>query len=462
MEMNCTSILEAVNGKLLQAGNMETNVTSITIDSRDTAEGDLFIPLAGERTDGHRFIQDAAERGAIGCFAATVTDVSLPKALTVIGVPDPLQSLQRLAACYRKKFSLHMVGVTGSVGKTTTKDLISAVLSQRFKTLATQGNLNNDIGLPLMLSRLDSTYEASVLEMGMSGAGEIDLLARLALPTIGVITNIGESHLEALGSREAIARAKCELLQHLTNNGTAIINGDEPLLTDPCKEFHGKLVTFGFSHHCTIRCTNVEQLHGRKTICLEQHGFPSFTLAPPLPGRHNIYNVMAAVAVGRGLGLTDEEIVQGLSLTRLSGMRLEVVTAVGLYLINDAYNASPTSMAAAIEVLGELAGSAGKLAVLGDMLELGSLETEGHRQIGRLVASKNLDAVVVLGERAQEIATGARQAGFPQSRLHKVTTHSEAAQTIRQLAKPGDWVLIKGSRGMRMECVLAALSGGVK
>jgi UDP-N-acetylmuramoyl-tripeptide--D-alanyl-D-alanine ligase len=462
MEMNCTSILEAVNGKLLQVGNMETNITRLTIDSRDTAEGDFFIPLPGERTDGQRFIQDAAQKGAIGCFAAIAADVALPKALTVIGVPDTLQALQRLAAHYRKKFSLHMVGVTGSVGKTTTKDIIAAVLSQRFKTLATQGNLNNDIGLPIMLSRLDSTCEASVLEMGMSGAGEIDLLARLARPTMGVITNIGESHLEALGSREAIACAKSELLQHLPGNGTAFINGDEPLLADTGKEFHGELVTFGFSSSCTIRCTHVEQQKDKKTICLEQHGFPSLTLVPPLPGRHNIYNVMAAVAVGRGLGLTDEEIVQGLSLTRLSGMRLEVVMAAGLHVINDAYNASPTSVAAAIDVLGELAGSARKMVVLGDMLELGYLETEGHRQVGRLVASKKLDALVVLGERAQEIAAGARQAGFPQSRLHKATTHSEAAQTIRKLAKPGDWVLIKGSRGMRMEGVLAALSGGVE
>ncbi|MBS4030020.1 MAG: UDP-N-acetylmuramoyl-tripeptide--D-alanyl-D-alanine ligase [Clostridiales bacterium] len=462
MEMNCTQILEAANGKLLQAGNMETNITRLTIDSRDTAEGAFFIPLAGDRTDGHRFIRDAAQRGAIGCFSAIAADVALPKGLTVIGVPDTLQALQQVAAHYRKLFSLHMIGVTGSVGKTTTKDIIAAVLSQRFKTLATQGNLNNHIGLPLMLSRLDSTYEASVLEMGMSGAGEIDLLARLALPKIGVITNIGESHLEALGSREAIACAKRELLQHLPENGIAFINGDEPLLFDTSKKFRGKLVTFGFSSRCTMRCTNIVQHQDKKAICLEQHGFPSLTLVPPLPGRHNIYNVMAAVAVGRGLGVTDEEIVQGLSLTRLSGMRLEVVTTAGLHVINDTYNASPTSVAAAIDVLDELAGSAGKMAVLGDMLELGSLQTEGHRQVGRLVASKNLDALVVFGERAQEIATGALQAGFPQSRVHKATTHSEAAQTIRQLARPGDWVLIKGSRGMRMEDVLAALSGGVK
>lgn len=460
MEMNCTQILEAVNGKLLQVGNMETSIARLTIDSRDTAEGDFFIPLAGERTNGHRFIQGAAERGAIGCFVATGEDVSLPQGLTVIGVPDTLQALQQVAAHYRGTFSLDVVGVTGSVGKTTTKDIIAAVLSQRYKTLATQGNLNNHIGLPIMLSRLDSTYEALILEMGMSGTGEIDLLARLARPTAGVITNIGESHLEALGSREAIARAKCELLAHLPKTGTAFINGDEPLLADI--EFHGELITFGFSPTCTIRCSNVEQQHDKKTICLEQIGFSTLTLVPPLPGRHNIYNVMAAVAVGRRLGVTDDEIVQGLKLTRLSGMRLEVVTVAGLHVINDAYNASPTSMAAAIDVLEELAGNAGKMAVLGDMLELGTLETEGHRGVGRLVALKKLDALVVLGERAQEIAVGAQQGGFPQSRLHQATTHSEAAQTVRQLAKPGDWVLIKGSRGMRMECVLDALSGGVK
>ncbi len=459
MEINCASILESVKGKLLQAGNMETNIARLIIDSREAEEGDFFIPLTGEQTDGHRFIKDAADKGAIGCFISTAA-IELPKGLTVIGVPDTLQALQELAAGYRDKFSLQIVGVTGSVGKTTTKDLIAAVLSQRFRTLATTGNLNNHIGLPIMMSQLDSTYKAAVLEMGMSGRGEIDLLARIARPAIGVITNIGESHLEALGSREAIADAKCELLWRLPNNGTAVINGDEPLLSNRCKDFHGKLITFGFSSSCTIRCTDVRQEECKKIIRLEQEGFSPLTLVSPLPGRHNIYNVMAATAVSRVFGLFDEEIVQGLSSACLTGMRLEVIKAAGFNVINDAYNASPLSMTAALNVLDELAGSAGKIAVLGDMLELGSLELESHRQIGGLVASLKPDALVVLGQRAEKIAEGARLAGYSQSCIHKASTHLEAAKAIMHLANLGDWILIKGSRGMRMESVLAALTGG--
>jgi UDP-N-acetylmuramoyl-tripeptide--D-alanyl-D-alanine ligase len=463
MEMTNKEILEAVGGTLIAAGPLHSRVGRVFIDSREMAAGGFFVPLPGERTDGHRFILRAAEKGAVGSFAAHSAVVPLPPGLTLIGVDDPLAALQQLAAVYRQKFTLPVVGVTGSVGKTTTKDMIAAALSTRLNTLKTEGNLNNHIGVPLMLTRLDASCQAAVLEMGMSGYGEIDLLARLARPDVAVITNIGESHLEMLGSREGIARAKCELLPHVPRAGTAVVNGDEPLLEPYLAELGCRVLTFGFSPGVALRCTAVEEKEGRKWARLEQDGYSPLTLSPPLPGRHNIYNVMAALAVGRTLGLTDEELTAGLATMRPSAMRLDILTTGGgFHVINDAYNASPTSMAAALDVLMEKAAGARRFAVLGDMLELGDLEEEGHRRIGRLAAKCGLDGLIVLGERAMLMAEGALEAGFAPEKIARPGSHAQAGEIIEQWCRPGDWVLVKGSRGMCMEKVLDGLLEGME
>lgn len=461
MEMTCREALSAVDGQLLVAGDLDSNIRRVLIDSRKIEQNDFFVPLRGERTDGHQFLAAVAQKGAIGSFALVTAASSMPTGMAVIGVADTLSALQRLSFVYRHKFSLPVVGITGSVGKTTTKDMIAAVLSARFKTLKTEGNLNNEIGLPLMLTRLDSSVQVAVLEMGMSGYGEIDLLARLAQPHIGVITNIGESHLEMLGSREGIAGAKCELLPHLPTAGTAVVNGDEPLLEPYLQRLHCKVITFGFSPTATIRCTAITQRDHSKQVVVEQDGYPLLRVTPPLPGRHNIYNLMATVAVARLLDLSNEEIITGFVGIQLSGMRLEVSqTATGINVINDAYNASPTSMTAAIDVLMEKAGNAGKIAVLGDMLELGNLEAEGHGRVGKLVAQQGVNVLLVLGNRAAMIAQGARDAGYPKDQIYICDSHQHAAEIIKQVARAGDWVLLKGSRGMRMEEVQRALSEG--
>jgi UDP-N-acetylmuramoyl-tripeptide--D-alanyl-D-alanine ligase len=461
MEMNCREIAEAVDGRLVQSGNLDRRIGHLLIDSREVREGDFFVPLKGEKTDGHHFLDHAARNGAIGCFFQSARKPELPEGITGIAVDDPLAALQRLAKGYRARFSIPVVAVTGSTGKTTTKDMIAAALSVSLVILKTEGNLNNHIGLPLMISRLGKDHQAVVLEMGMSGAGEIELLAGLAQPTVGVITNIGESHLEMLGSREGIAAAKCELLPHLPSIGTAVINADEPLLTPYLQRLSCKIVTFGFSARSSLRCCGVETRHGKKFVRLEQDGYPPLEVVQPMPGKHTIYNLMAAVAVGRALAVTDDNIVRGLQNLQLSGMRLEVIeTGRGLKIINDAYNASPSSMAAAIDVLLEQAGEAGKIAVLGDMLELGTFEKEGHLQTGRLVAEKDLDALIAVGQRAGWIARGARDAGYPSGRIYLCDTHVQAAKIVMQVGKTGDWVLLKGSRGMRMERVLDGLAGG--
>jgi UDP-N-acetylmuramoyl-tripeptide--D-alanyl-D-alanine ligase len=458
MEMNCREVLEAAGGRLLQAGDLDSKIRQLVIDSREVRQGDFFVPLPGEKTDGHHYLADAAGRGAVGCLVSEGKNVWIPETITVIEVADTLSALQQMCAAYRDRFALPVVAVTGSTGKTTTKDLIAAVLSARLNVLKTDGNLNNHIGVPLMLSRLSPAHEAAVLEMGMSGMGEIDLLARLARPRVGVISNIGESHLEMLGSRENIAAAKCELISRLPAGGLAVVNGDEPLIVPHCLNLRCRVVTFGFSAGCDIRCMAVEQKDGQKTVRLARKGLPDLGLPVPLPGRHSIYNLMAAVAVAEELGLTGSEIREGLSRLELSGMRLETVTTpAGVTVINDAYNASPSSMAAALDVLLELAGKAGKIAVLGDMLELGDYEEEGHRGVGRLAAELGVDALILLGGRARHIAAGAIDAGFPAGRVYHCQSHSQAGRIAGKLAKPGDWVLIKGSRGMRMEETLPVL-----
>lgn len=461
MEMTLKEICAAVDGRLLVSASPERKVNRLSIDSRVIGVADFFVPLAGIRTDGHEFIAQAAQSGAIGCFSSLGGTVVYPEGMAVIGVSCPLLALQQLAAVYRQKFVLPVIAVTGSVGKTTTKELMAAVLSMSLKTLKTEGNLNNHIGVPLMLSRLDSSHQVAVLEMGMSGFGEIDLLARLARPSVAVITNIGESHLEMVGSRQGIAMAKCELFSHVPPNGTVVANADEQLLVPYLEQVGCQVITFGFSAAATVRCVATSKDQGKRIVQIEQDGYAPLTLLSPLPGRHNVYNLMAALAVGRLLGLTDEEFAAGLAQVALSGMRLEKVqTPTGINVLNDAYNASPTSMVAAMDVLLEQAGDAAKVAVLGDMLELGELEEEGHGQIGSLVAVHALDALIVLGKRAQIIADAALAAGYPGERVFRAESHSDAAKLIIQLANPGDWVLLKGSRGMRMEDVLVELLEG--
>ena len=462
MEMTLREICAAVDGKLLVPVLPEKRVNRLSIDSRVILAADFFVPLAGSRADGHEFIAQAAQKGAIGCFSSLGRTVSYPEGMTVIAVSSPLLALQQLAAVYRQKFVLPVVAVTGSVGKTTTKELIAAALSVRLNVLKTQGNLNNHLGLPLMLSRLDFSHQAAVLEMGMSGFGEIDLLARLARPSIAVITNIGEAHLATVGSRQGIAKAKCELFPHVPLSGTVVANADEPLLAPYLEQVGAQVITFGFSAAATVRCVASGIVNGRMSARIEQVGYAPLTLFSPLPGRHNISNLMAALAVGRLLGLKDEEFTAGLAQVSSSEMRLEkVVTPAGINILNDAYNASPTSMAAAIDVLLEQAGDAvKKVAVLGDMLELGCLEEEGHRKIGNIVAAHALDALIVLGGRAQMIADAAIAAGYPAGRVFRPESHSAAANLIVQLAGSGDWVLLKGSRGMRMEDVLVELLEG--
>ncbi|HOL17575.1 MAG TPA: UDP-N-acetylmuramoyl-tripeptide--D-alanyl-D-alanine ligase [Bacillota bacterium] len=452
MRLTGKEIMAACAGELLR-GDAESVVTGFAIDSRQVSPGDFFVPLKGEHTDGHYYVGDAFNRGAAGTFYAQRPLPELPPGL-VIGVADPLTALQQAAAYYRRKFKLHVIGVTGSSGKTTTKDFIAGIISGSLPTLKTAGNLNNEIGLPLTLLSLEEHHRAAVLEMGMSAPGEITALARLADPTIGVITNIGEAHMEHLGSMEAIAAAKGELLDYLGQSGTAVLNGDDPRLLEMGKRFPGKVYFYGFAAG-DIRCVKLTR-QGESSLFRVR--FPDgqegdFSL--DMPGRHLVSNALAALAVGWLLKISPGKMAAGLQKSAVTSGRLQIREgAGGIKIIDDSYNANPASVKAALQVLRELGGDK-TVAVLGDMLELGPVEVSAHREVGRFAAQCGLAALITVGERAKEIAAAATKAGLE---ARACEDHDGALAALRETVPgPGWYILIKGSRGMRMEKLVQSL-----
>ncbi len=452
MRLSGKEIMKACAGELLQ-GNPESVVTGFAIDSRQVSPGDFFIPLKGERTDGHYYVHDAFNRGAAGTFYAQRPLPVLPPGL-VIGVADPLKALQQTAAYYRRKFKLSVIGVTGSSGKTTTKDFIAGIISGSMPTLKTAGNLNNEIGLPLTLLSLEEHHRAAVLEMGMSSPGEIAALARLAAPSIGVITNIGEAHMEQLGSVEAIAAAKGELLDYLGKGGTAVLNGDDPHLLEMGKRFPGKVYFYGFDTG-DIKCVRLtrqgESSFFRVRFPDGQEG--DFSL--DMPGRHLVSNALAALAVGWLLKISPAKMAAGLQKSVVTSGRLQISEATGgIKIIDDSYNANPASVKAALQVLQELGGDK-TVAVLGDMLELGPAEISAHRAVGRYAAQCGIAALITVGEKAKEIADAAARAGL---KACACEDHDGALAALREISPGRGWyILIKGSRGMRMEKLVQSL-----
>lgn len=452
----------------------EAGIAGVSTDSRSIAVGQLFVPLAGDRFDGHDYIDKAVQAGAAAALwqrdHAVPADIGLPLLL----VDDTLAALQALAEGYLASWSPKVIGVTGSNGKTTTKDLISSVLGTAFKTVKTEGNYNNHIGMPLTILRADKDAEVLVLEMGMSDFGEIALLTRIAKPDIAVITNIGESHLLQLGSRRGIAQAKLEIAQGLKDGGTLIINGDEPLLREelkasPLREGLRKL-TFGESDACDLRAREI-------ATDAERVAFSAVASAPgehagavqagtevhfsvPIPGRHNAVNALAAIAVGRLLGLADADIARGLAEAKLTGMRIERVRASnGALVLNDAYNASPASVRAAIALVAQLGGYRRKWLVLGDMLELGPDEADYHAGIGRELAGGQADGLLAFGPLSAHTAREAAKA-MPGATVMHFTDKNELVNTLLGLVEPDDLVLVKASRGMRLEEVVRQLASG--
>ena len=436
-------------------GNPDVLVRGVATDSRKVKNGDIFVALRGQQVDGHDFLQKAVELGAAALLVAHQLD-TVPEVVPVIQVANTLQALQELAAYNRLQTDIPVVAVTGSNGKTSTKDMIAAVLQTRYHTLKTEANYNNELGLPLTLLNLRQEHQAAVVEMGMRGPGEIHFLAELAKPTGAVITNIGEAHLERLGSVHNIALAKTEVLEHISEEGFALLNGDSPRLRELATRCQGKVWFYSLEGNADIVARNIRPEGGSVRY---EVTFPGGAgeIYLPVPGSHNVMNSLAAIGVGLQLGLTFEEIARGLAQVALSYMRLEILQANEMTIINDTYNASPSSTKAAIRVLQETA-SGRKIVVLGNMYELGTMEESGHREVGEAAAKAGVDHLIAVGNLAQWIAAGGITGGLAQEQVHHCEDNSQATYVLRTIIKSGDTILVKGSRGMAMEQIVKELN----
>ncbi len=441
-------VLRAVNGTLLGTFTDEAApVDGVGTDSRTIGPGELFVPLTGARFDGHAYINMALEQGAAGCFTARERESYQPGKF-YIKVASPLRALRDLAAYYRTKFPIPLIGITGSVGKTTTKDMVAAVLSTKYKVLKTEGNLNSREGMPMMLLRLDSTYDVAVIEMGMSQAGEIEYLSRAACPDVAIITNVGDAHIENLGSRENIFKAKCEIFRHLKPDGLALLDGDDELLAGLAGTLPFETVYCGAGENSCFRAENIRSEEGA-TLCTVHTPEGELPLSIPAPGRHMIYPALFAAAVGSHFGLTQEEICKGIAQFRPTKMRMNVLRrGDNITILDDAYNANPQSMRAAIGVLAD-SPSAFKLAVLGDMFELGSLAPVLHAGVGEFVGRAGVDCLVAVGELAMHIADAAEKAGV--AAVFRCPDKGSAIPVLKEQLRPDTTVLVKASRGMAME-----------
>lgn len=447
-EFTLDQVLAATGGSL-KGLSAATAFSGVSTDTRTLKAGDLFVALKGEKFDAHDFLDKAAAAGAAGVVVHNDA-VAVPRGVTAVLVADTLVALQELAGYHRRRFTLPVVGITGSNGKTTTKDMVAAVLASRFKVLKTEANFNNDIGLPLTLLNLDASHTAAVVEMGMRGGGQIARLAAVARPTVAVITNVGETHVEVLGSIDNIAAAKGELVEAIGADGLAILNADQPLVAAMQAKTPARKLFYGLGPAADVRAVNVAI--GRRETAFEcQAAGGSFAVTLPAVGRHNVYNALAAIAAGLGLGLSHDEIRSGLATFAASPMRLHIETIGDYTVINDAYNASPLSMHAAIDTLRTVAPGR-MVAVLGDMLELGEMAEATHKRVGEELADAGVQVVITVGHFARYIAAAALAGGVD------VTVacggHAEAQEALRKLLRPGDMVLIKGSRGMKMEKML--------
>ena len=456
-------IADSTEGILL-SGSAGFKVLGISIDSRTIKSGDLFIPLRGE-TDGHQYIFDALRKGAAGFLVEKGSCqkerlVGLAGSQFVIEVNDCLKALQDIAAYYRSKLPIKVIGVTGSTGKTTTKDMLNCVLAHKFRVVSTDKNFNNEIGVPLTILRTDAETQVLVVEMGMRGQGQIKELAQIAKPNIGVVTNIGQAHMELLGSEEMIARAKAELIESLPEDGVAVLNGDDLWTPDITQYACAKTVTYGIASG-DIRGSelDVDEL-GRASFRLDIGKGTDYIVRLAVPGRHNVYNALAVAAVATELGLSVDEIRIGLSGCRSTSMRMEVfTTADNVLILNDAYNANPSSMQAALLTLMDISTQpqGRHVAVLGDMLELGPVSNEAHKEIGELVASLRINILVAVGIESQAMADSAIKNGMNAKAVVTCPDAATAAQLLKQLIMPGDAVLVKASRGVGLEVVVRAL-----
>jgi UDP-N-acetylmuramoyl-tripeptide--D-alanyl-D-alanine ligase len=462
MKGQAKDCLNAIAGKLIH-GRPDFQFQGISINSRAVSKGALFICVKGERFDGHDFLADTIGKEVGGIILSdagklpskTAQSASFP---FVIQVPDTLKALQDLASFQRKRFPLKVVAITGTNGKSTTKEMIASILETKFKTLKTQGNLNNHVGLPLTLLEREPDHEIGVLEMGMSAVGEIKRLAEIAQPDIGVITNISEGHLVQLKSLKDIQSAKGELFDSLTEKSTAIVNADDPLVLELARSLRAKTVTFGIDQPADVRASEIESK--------DNFGFQfkvklfDKTLSVRLPylGYCNIYNTLAALATGYSLGIKEEAMTRGLENFQRMNQRNEQTQHKGIDLINDAYNANPRSMTEALKTLDHFKTQGRRIFVIGDMLELGDRSIPTHKILGEEISRSQVNILITVGKLAGLTAKTTQTLTRGKILVREFNNHQEAAEFLVQETKSGDCVMIKGSRGSAMEKILQIFS----
>ena len=444
LKITVGEILKATQGELL-CGECEREINSVSIDSRQISNNALFVAIKGENSDGHDYIHKAVENGAV----CVISEKSVIADAAVIKVENSVIALGKIAKYYKAKFNLKTIAVTGSVGKTTTKDMLWSVMNTQYYTLKTEGNYNNEIGLPLTALRLNQEYEAAVFEMGMSAFGEIRYLADIVRPNVGVITNIGMSHIENLGSQEGIFKAKTEICEFFDKDSLLIVNGDDKYLKKALEFKKFPVVSYGIENDCDFRARDIENSGiGGTKFSVDIYG-REHRIYVKTPGVHNVYNALAAIACGVHYNVSPDRIIEGIENFTLTKMRMAVEKTGTLTVINDCYNSSPDSVRAALKVLATQ--NTRRVAILGDILEMGQYAKNAHSELGRAVFENGVDILITAGENAKYIAEGAKENGFSAEKIFTFNTTEDLAQKVGEYIRENDSILIKASRGMHFE-----------
>ncbi len=451
-KMTIGEIIEATNAQVIAVDGLDEvlnkTISHITQNSKEVTKDSLFFAVQGERVDGHQFIEECFEKGIAACLSSKV--IAPKKGSVLLLVPDVKKALLKLAAHYRNKFNIPFIGITGSVGKTTTKDMVASVLGQKYDVLWTQGNYNNDIGVPLTLFRLEDHHEIAVIEMGMNHFGEIHALAEVVRPQLGLISNVGVAHIEYLGSREGILKAKCEMFDFMPKDGIAVLNGDNDMLHNYYTDKY-KIVKIGIDSDYNFKGCRIIINKDSIEFGVKENGEDvNATIKVPVPGKHNVLNSLLAIAVARELKVTYEEIQGGIENLQATSMRLDVLNLDNYTIINDAYNASPDSMEAALEVLKEYNGR--KIAVLGTMKELGEDSARAHEQVGAYAKARGIDLLFTLGEFNENF-----KKGYGSENFMDFNSMEELIAELKKTIKSDDILLIKASRSMKFENIIKEL-----
>lgn len=454
-------ILAKVSGTALLKKSAALKLSHISTDTRSLKPGDVYLALKGENFDGNDFLTEAIDKGATGIISSRPPAKNdLRKLSFAVVVADTLSALQQIAALHRQKFTLPVVAITGSNGKTTTKEMTGIIIGSKYKTLVTAGNFNNQIGLPLTILKLNKKHQAAVLEFGTSKIGEIATLTKIAQPKIGVITCVGHTHLAELKSLANVLKAKMELIDNLPEDGIAILNSDDPYLRKILTKVRTSLVTYGLKSPATVSATNIRSLVTKNQLKFElKYKGRTEEVTLSAIGEHNVYNALAASAVGLTLGLSLKEVTAGLERFKPVAGRMRLLRRHGIVIIDDCYNANPDSLKAALLTLDNFHSNGRKIAVLGDMLELGEESAEIHREIGGLLGGLSIDILYVVGGQAKILAQAAGRAGFPRENI-KLFNPDQGSLLVEQLKKiwrKEDVILVKASHGLHLEKVVAGI-----